>query len=53
MPPDGSIYDFYYDYKARGSWRSWIELARAAEQQQGGDAHNIRAIIVPTIDTAR
>ena len=52
MPPEGCVYDFYYEYKARGQWRHWNDLARVAEQA-GSEERNIRAIIVPTIDTAR
>ncbi|XP_043194572.1 dynein axonemal heavy chain 12-like isoform X3 [Amphibalanus amphitrite] len=52
MPPEGCIYDFYFEYKARGQWRHWNDLARLAEQA-GTEDKNIRAIIVPTIDTAR
>ncbi|CAG7837267.1 unnamed protein product [Allacma fusca] len=49
-PAEGSVFDFFFEAKGRGSWRHWNELVRGFEMPQ----HNqIRRIIVPTVDTAR
>ncbi len=50
FPPEGSVFDFYYEMKGRGAWKHWNELVRGFETPTHSD---IRRIIVPTVDTAR
>ena len=49
-PSEGVIFDFFYEFRQRGSWKPWNELIKNAEIPEN---KNIREIIVPTVDTAK
>ena len=49
-PPEGTVFDYFYEMKGRGAWKNWNELVRGFETPSHSD---IRRIIVPTVDTAR
>uniref|UniRef100_A0A3Q0KRH4 Dynein axonemal heavy chain 7 n=2 Tax=Schistosoma mansoni TaxID=6183 RepID=A0A3Q0KRH4_SCHMA len=50
FPESGLVYDYYYKFKSRGSWRHWNEKNKTDDQVSD---RKIREIIVPTMDTAR
>jgi len=50
FPMDLTVYDWFYELKGKGMWRSWNELTRGFESPSHTD---IRRIIIPTVDTAR
>ncbi|KER25823.1 hypothetical protein T265_06797 [Opisthorchis viverrini] len=50
MPEGGLVYDYYYEYKSRGSWKHWNERNKNIDLSTN---RNIREMIVPTMDTAR
>ncbi|KAL8620603.1 hypothetical protein ACOMHN_017884 [Nucella lapillus] len=49
FPAENSTYDYYYEQKARGTWRHWNDLVRNTEIK----SKKIREMLVPTMDTAR
>ncbi|ESP01004.1 hypothetical protein LOTGIDRAFT_225521 [Lottia gigantea] len=49
FPPDNHVYDFFYEFKAKGSWKHWNDLIRGVESK----SKKIRDMLVPTMDTAR
>ncbi|XP_071807320.1 dynein axonemal heavy chain 12-like isoform X1 [Asterias amurensis] len=50
FPTEGLVYDYMYDYKARGKWIHWNETIKNMDIGQG---RKVQEIIVPTMDTAR
>ncbi|CAH8626763.1 unnamed protein product [Dicrocoelium dendriticum] len=50
IPESGLVYDYYYEFKSRGSWKHWKERNKSLNPSEN---RNIREIIVPTMDTAR
>uniref|UniRef100_A0A094ZX25 Dynein heavy chain 7, axonemal n=1 Tax=Schistosoma haematobium TaxID=6185 RepID=A0A094ZX25_SCHHA len=50
FPESGLVYDYYYKFKSRGSWRHWNEKNKNDDRVSD---RKIREIIVPTMDTAR
>ncbi|XP_021341821.1 dynein heavy chain 12, axonemal-like isoform X1 [Mizuhopecten yessoensis] len=49
LPSEQNVYNVFFEQKARGLWKPWIDL------NKGLDTGNkkIREMLVPTIDTAR
>ncbi|OAF71836.1 Dynein heavy chain 12, axonemal [Intoshia linei] len=50
LPEKGVIYDYFYETKARGKWKTWFDQIKNIHLQP---TKNIQNIMVPTIDTAR
>ncbi|KAF7258254.1 hypothetical protein EG68_04624 [Paragonimus skrjabini miyazakii] len=50
IPESGLVYDYFYEYKSRGSWKHWNERNKSLDPSVN---RKIREIIVPTMDTAR
>ncbi|XP_071484907.1 dynein axonemal heavy chain 12-like [Diadema antillarum] len=50
LPPEGMVYDYLFEYKARGKWTHWNDTIRNMDIGQG---RKVQEIIVPTMDTAR
>ncbi|KAL8592235.1 hypothetical protein ACOMHN_030910 [Nucella lapillus] len=48
-PPDNTTYDYFYEFKQRGTFRHWNEMTKAAEVT----TTNVREMLVQTMDTAR
>ncbi|XP_063709228.1 dynein axonemal heavy chain 12-like [Culicoides brevitarsis] len=46
LPTEGLLFDYFYQYKQKGLWRSWQETLKAQKGQNSGQ-------IVPTIETLR
>ncbi len=58
MPPnEGTVFDFVFDYKARGQWKNWSDVAAAGKDTGGedreGEESNGSATFIPTTDSAR
>ncbi|XP_077865268.1 dynein axonemal heavy chain 12 [Saccoglossus kowalevskii] len=51
IPPEGLVYEYMYEFKARGRWVHWNETIR--NKEIGGPGMKPQDIIVPTMDTAR
>ncbi|KAL3853467.1 hypothetical protein ACJMK2_017003 [Sinanodonta woodiana] len=49
IPTEQSVYDVYFEQKARGTWHHWNDLVRGVEIK----TKKIREMLVPTMDTAR
>ncbi|XP_033102995.1 dynein heavy chain 12, axonemal-like isoform X1 [Anneissia japonica] len=50
FPPDGLVYDYMFEYKARGRWVHWNDTIKNLSIPEG---KKVQEIIVPTMDTAR
>ena len=51
LPPvEGQIFDFVFDFKARGQWKHWNDIIKNTEID---DLYNFQDVLVPTIDSAR
>nr|XP_018918133.1 PREDICTED: dynein heavy chain 7, axonemal [Bemisia tabaci] len=50
IPVDGSLFDYYYQFKAKGSWKYWPEFVRNFKIDESS---NIQQVLVPTVDAAR
>jgi dynein heavy chain len=48
-PAEGLVYDFVFDFKARGQWKHWNDVVKNMENPEVLTA----LTIIPTIDTAR
>lgn len=48
MPSDGYLTDYYYVFKAKGTWKLWADLVRRQEPET-----NQHGVQVATIDSAR
>lgn len=46
FPTEGLLFDYFYQYKQKGLWRSWQDILKGQKVQAG-------SMIVPTIDTLR
>ncbi|XP_070559445.1 dynein axonemal heavy chain 12-like isoform X2 [Ptychodera flava] len=51
IPPEGTVYDYMFEFKARGRWVHWHETIR--NKEIGAPGMKPQDIIVPTVDTAR
>ena len=50
IPPlEGSLFDFVFDFKARGQWKHWADFLKNSEQS----AAEMETGFIPTIETAR
>jgi dynein heavy chain len=51
LPPiEGLIFEFVFDFKARGQWKHWNDIIKNMEIE---DLYNYHEVLVPTIDSAR
>ena len=46
----GLIFEFVFDFKARGQWKHWNDIIKNTEIE---DLYNYHDLLVPTIDSAR
>ena len=49
-PTEGTVFDFVFDFKARGQWKSWSDTVKNTEIPEDVKAEDI---FIPTIETAR
>ena len=51
LPPvEGLIFEFVFDFKARGQWKHWNDIIKNSEIEE---LYNYQDVMVPTIDSAR
>ena len=51
LPPvEGLIFEFVFDFKARGQWKHWNDIIKNMEIE---DMYNYHDVLVPTIDSSR
>ena len=51
LPPvEGLIFEFVFDFKARGQWKHWNDIIKNMELE---DNYNYKNVLVPTIDSSR
>ena len=51
LPPvEGLIFEFVFDFKARGQWKHWNDIIKNMEIE---DLYNFQDVLVPTIDSSR
>ena len=51
LPPvEGLIFEFVFDFKARGQWKHWNDIIKNMEIE---DMYNYNDVLVPTIDSSR
>lgn len=50
LPYEGLLFDFYYVYRLKGTFKSWPELVKGLKVD---DATNVQQMLVPTIDTVK
>ena len=51
LPPvEGVIFDFVFDFKARGQWKHWNDVIKNTEIP---DVYNVSNLLIPTIDSSR
>ena len=51
LPPvEGLIFEFVFDFKARGQWKHWNDIIKNMEIE---DLYNYQDVLVPTIDSSR
>ncbi len=48
-PAEGLVYDFVFDFKARGQWKHWNDVVKNTELPETLTA----LTLIPTVDTAR
>lgn len=48
LPPDGSLYEYMYNYNGTGSWLHWPQVIRKESREISA-----LGIQIPTIDTGR
>ena len=51
IPPEGKIYDYFFEHKGRGKWTPWLDLIK--DKAIDPNIKQLSEIIVPTLDTAR
>ena len=51
LPPvEGVIFDFLFDFKARGQWKHWNDVIKNTDIP---DAYDVSNLLIPTIDSCR
>ena len=51
LPPvEGLIFEFVFDFKARGQWKHWNDIIKNMEIEEH---YNYQDVLVPTIDSSR
>ena len=51
LPPvEGQIFEFVFDFKARGQCKHWNDIIKNMEIE---DLYNFQDVLVPTIDSSR
>ena len=51
LPPvEGLIFEFVFDFKARGQWKHWNDIIKNMEIE---DMYNYQDVLVPTMDSSR
>jgi dynein heavy chain len=45
----GLVFDFVFDFKARGQWKHWNDIVKNSEIPEKLSPH----ALIPTVDTAR
>ena len=51
LPPvEGLIFEFVFDFKARGQWKHWNDIIKNLEIE---DLYNFEDVLVPTVDSSR
>ena len=48
-PAEGLVFDFVFDFKARGQWKHWNDIVKNSEIPERLSPH----ALIPTVDTAR
>ena len=50
IPSEGTLYDYIYQFKQRGTWKFWPDLLKEIKTQE---TINIEQTVVPTIESVR
>ncbi|KAJ1520032.1 hypothetical protein ONE63_004262 [Megalurothrips usitatus] len=50
IPHEGTLYDYVYVYRQKGSWKHWPELLRSVKMTE---TINIQQMVVPTVETVK
>ena len=50
IPSVGTLYDYMYSFKQRGSWKYWPDMLKDMRTKE---TKNIEQIMVPTIESVR
>ena len=48
-PAEGTVFDFVFDFKARGQWKHWNDVVKTMDVPERMSTH----AVIPTVDTAR
>ena len=48
-PAEGLVFDFVFDFKARGQWKHWNDIVKNSEIPERLSPN----ALIPTVDTAR
>ena len=48
-PAEGTVFDFVFDFKARGQWKHWNDVVKTMDVPEKMSVH----VVIPTVDTAR
>jgi len=50
IPTEGTLYDYTYHFKHKGSWRYWPDVLKTV---QPVETANIQHMLIPTAETLR